>query len=122
MIVKIWYILFVFVILIIGLVILFSYIRSKEPFKAAIASLLSSLTVLFGGLGLPEIKAEMVLKADLSKDVLFDIRRLEVVSGTPQPLWLTACIAISLLLAVYGLYLLLDNKDKRKYPKEKDGG
>ena len=115
--VNLWYILFAIVVLLIGISILFFYLRTKEPFQAAIASLLSSLTVLFGGLGLPDIKAELILKASLPQDALFNISRLEVMSGTPQLLWITACVAISLLLAIFGFYLLYDKCDIRKYTK-----
>lgn len=87
----------------------------KNPYKTALASLLSSLSLLLGSLGLPEIKGPINIDFALWSYLNIKATNLEIFFGTPPGLWLTAYISVVFLIVVtsYYLYKVIENSTSK---------
>lgn len=99
---------------IVALVTLILYIRAKDPFQAALASLLSALTVLVGSLGVPEFRGQLQIDLNLGFVAVRSIA-LQVLVGTPPLLWITAFISIVVLIVIFAVILRFENRDRRAH-------
>lgn len=95
------------------------YILTKDPFKTALGSSFTSITLLLGGLGLPEVKGPIKINFEPWPFLSIKSDKLQVLIGTPMPLWITAFVCIVLLAGCLGILLHLENKDKREEKKDK---
>ena len=97
-------VLFVLAVGFVAIGILIAYIWLADPFKTALGSCLSSLTVLIGSLGVPDVKGTTDIAINFgfaalkSTDVAFS-------TGTPPMLWGIAFVSIVILVALFAILL-----------------
>jgi len=110
--------LFVIAVGIVAVGILLAYIWLKDPFKTALGSCLSSLTVLIGSLGVPDVKGT----TDISIDFGFAALKSSGVAfstGTPPMLWGIAFVSIVLLVVLFAVLLFF--RDRARATPRKAG-
>lgn len=102
-------VLFVLAVGVVAIGILLAYIWIKDPFKTSLGSCLSSLTVLVGSLGVPDVKGT----TDIAIDIGFATLKSSGVAfstGTPPMLWGIAFISIAILIALFAVLLFLKDR------------
>ena len=103
--------LFILVVGVVAVGTLLAYVWIKDPFKTALGSCLSSLAVLVGSLGVPDVKGT----TDLS--INFGIGKLNgsniaFSTGTPPALWATAFVSIVILVALFAVLIFLRDRSR----------
>jgi hypothetical protein len=111
-----FYFLFISVVALLGVMTLIAYFLSRDAYKTALGSLLSSITLMVGGLSLPELKGPVDIALDLSPFFVVKSQGFEVLVGSPTLIWMTAFISVAILTALFGFYYHIEMKDKRRYP------
>ena len=99
---------------------LLAYIWVKDPFKAALGSCLSSLAVLVGSLGVPDVKGTADLAVNFGIGT-FNSKGVAFSTGTPPLLWVTAFISIAVLVSLFALLLFLNGR-QRSIPVRRTSG
>ncbi len=101
-------------VVVIGLValgVLLAYLWSRDPFKTALGSCLSSLVVLVGGLGVPSLQGTTDIMVDVGF-ATFRASRVSVTSATPPLLWGIAFVSIVLLVALFATLIFLRERGR----------
>jgi hypothetical protein len=99
---------------------LLAYIWIKDPFKTALGSCLSSLAVLVGSLGVPDVKGTANLSVNFGIGTL-NSTGVAFSTGTPPVLWGIAFVSIVILVALFAVLVFLRDR-ARATPAKPAGG
>ena len=100
---------------VVAIAVLLAYIWTKDPFKTALGSCLSSVVVLVGSLSVPSVQG----KTDISIDVGFAslaANGVAISTATPTVLWVIAFLSIVLLVALFATLIFLRDRARLAAP------
>lgn len=112
--------LFVLVVGVVGVATLVAYIWVKDPFKTSLGSCLSSLAILTGSLGIPEIHGALELTLDIGFASIHS-NAVQISTATPSALWITAFVSIVLLTAMFATFLFFRTRSPSSRPVTSTG-
>lgn len=101
--------------------ILLAYLWASDPFKTALGSCLSSLAVLIGTLGVPDVQG----KTDIAVDIGFaslNATGVAFSTATPVLLWVVAFVSIVVLVALFAVLIFLRGHTRTGGGKKRAGG